>query len=111
MAESNNRQLPNEIAPVEAATPSSVVLAVPADDPAQLERDLHAFLDLPLSIAGKGVDSPPSSEHPGNGLRGTVSTKRRTLAERLSSVIGKAEGLPTDLADQHDHYLHGQPKR
>ena len=35
----------------------------------------------------------------------------RTLAERLASVIGKAEGLPADFADQHDHYLHGQPKR
>ena len=40
-----------------------------------------------------------------------TSGRGRTLAERLASVIGKAEGLPTDLADQHDHYLHGQPKR
>jgi hypothetical protein len=40
-----------------------------------------------------------------------VNSRGRTLAERLASVIGKAEGLPTDLADQHDHYLHGQPKR
>ncbi len=37
--------------------------------------------------------------------------RRRTLAERLASVIGRAEGLPSDLADQHDHYLHGQPER
>ena len=35
----------------------------------------------------------------------------RTLAERLASVIGRAEGLPEDFADQHDHYIHGQPKR
>ena len=41
----------------------------------------------------------------------TPSGRSRSLAERLSSVIGKAEGLPPDLADQHDHYLHGQPKR
>jgi hypothetical protein len=41
----------------------------------------------------------------------TEGPRRRTLAERLASVIGRAEGLPTDLADQHDHYLHGQPKR
>ncbi len=38
-------------------------------------------------------------------------SQSRTLAERLSSVIGRAEGLPRDLAEQHDHYLHGQPKR
>jgi hypothetical protein len=35
----------------------------------------------------------------------------RTLAERLASVVGRADGLPDDLAAQHDHYLHGQPKR
>jgi hypothetical protein len=34
-----------------------------------------------------------------------------TLAERLQSVIGSVTGLPSDLAEQHDHYLHGTPKR
>jgi len=28
-----------------------------------------------------------------------------TLAERLASVIGKAEGLPADWAENHDAYL------
>ncbi len=34
-----------------------------------------------------------------------------TLAERLSSVIGKAEDMPADWAENHDAYLrkaHGQ---
>jgi hypothetical protein len=34
-----------------------------------------------------------------------------TLAERLKSVIGSVRGLPPDLAGQHDHYIHGTPKR
>jgi hypothetical protein len=34
-----------------------------------------------------------------------------TLADRLQRVIGIAEGLPVDLAEQHDHYLHGRPKQ
>jgi hypothetical protein len=34
-----------------------------------------------------------------------------TLADRLRPIIGAAKGLPTDLAEQHDHYLHGTPKR
>jgi hypothetical protein len=34
-----------------------------------------------------------------------------TLADRLQQVIGIAEGLPSDLAEQHDHYLHGRPKK
>jgi hypothetical protein len=31
--------------------------------------------------------------------------------ERLKPLIGKAEGLPSDLAENHDHYLHGRPKQ
>jgi hypothetical protein len=35
----------------------------------------------------------------------------RTLACRLEDIIGRAQGLPADLAENHDHYLHGLPKR
>ena len=34
-----------------------------------------------------------------------------TLYEQLEDVIGIAEGLPSDLAENHDHYLHGQPRK
>lgn len=34
-----------------------------------------------------------------------------TLNERYKSFIGIASGLPSDLAEQHDHYLYGTPKR
>jgi hypothetical protein len=34
-----------------------------------------------------------------------------SLFERYKSFIGKAEGLPADLAAQHDHYLYGTPKK
>lgn len=30
-----------------------------------------------------------------------------TLYEQLKHLVGKAEGLPSDLAARHDHYLHG----
>ncbi len=33
------------------------------------------------------------------------------LYERLKDFVGKAEGLPPDLAENHDHYLYGRPKR
>jgi hypothetical protein len=33
------------------------------------------------------------------------------LADILLEFAGKATGLPSDMAAQHDHYLHGQPKR
>jgi hypothetical protein len=35
----------------------------------------------------------------------------KTLYERLEPFFGKAEGLPPDLAENHDHYLHGRPKK
>jgi hypothetical protein len=34
-----------------------------------------------------------------------------TLLEQLSDVIGSVPELPSDMAQQHDHYLHGAPKR
>lgn len=34
-----------------------------------------------------------------------------TLYEQLKPLIGKATGLPADLAENHDHYLHGRPKK
>jgi hypothetical protein len=34
-----------------------------------------------------------------------------SLYERLKPVIGVAKGLPSDLAENHDYYLHGQERR
>lgn len=34
-----------------------------------------------------------------------------TLYERLEPIIGSIQGLPEDFAEQHDHYIHGTPKR
>jgi hypothetical protein len=34
-----------------------------------------------------------------------------TLGQRLKGFSGSAKGLPKDLARNHDHYLHGRPKK
>jgi hypothetical protein len=34
-----------------------------------------------------------------------------TWGEVFKDVIGAAEGLPPDMARNHDHYLHGAPKQ
>jgi hypothetical protein len=34
-----------------------------------------------------------------------------TLYEQLAPLVGAAKGLPPDLARNHDHYLHGQPRK
>lgn len=33
------------------------------------------------------------------------------LSQDLLKLAGKAQGLPPDMAANHDHYLHGQPKK
>ncbi len=32
-------------------------------------------------------------------------------AQRLLALAGSAQGLPSDMARNHDHYLHGTRKR
>jgi hypothetical protein len=34
-----------------------------------------------------------------------------TLAERYADFIGIIKGLPADLAVEHDHYIHGTPRK
>ena len=41
----------------------------------------------------------------------TGSADVPTLYEQLEPLVGTVEGLPPDMAANHDHYLHGQPKR
>jgi hypothetical protein len=38
-------------------------------------------------------------------------TARQPVLKKLRSLAGAAKNLPTDLAANHDHYLHGAPKR
>ena len=55
-------------------------------------------------------------EHPPEGARVEVREMEReetipTLAETLGDLIGCANDLPEDMAEQHNHYIHGTPKR
>ena len=34
-----------------------------------------------------------------------------SLSEKLLRLAGTVKGLPPDLARNHDHYLHGLPKK
>jgi len=33
-----------------------------------------------------------------------------TLTEQFHDVIGIVDDLPEDMAENHDHYIHGKPK-
>ena len=40
-----------------------------------------------------------------------VQAALRDLSAGLRALAGRAEGLPEDMAENLDHYLHGQPRR
>ena len=62
------------------------------------------LLDEPVGLPdGTEVDVSPRGE-PGDGAE-------PTLGEKLLQYAGKARGLPSDLARNHDHYLYGVPKK
>jgi hypothetical protein len=54
------------------------------------------------------VEVAPASQPNDSGSRASAEP---SWAEVLIDVIGKAEGLPSDMARNHNHYIHGSPKR
>jgi hypothetical protein len=54
---------------------------------------------LPEGAAVTIIVRAPSE--PGNG----------TLRDLLLEFAGTIDGLPPDMSEQHDHYLHGRPKK
>ena len=42
---------------------------------------------------------------------GTLDEDGLTLGQKLLKHAGKSVGLPPDLAENHDHYLYGAPKK
>jgi hypothetical protein len=37
--------------------------------------------------------------------------RKATLSQRLLKHAGTVADLPADMAEEHDHYIHGTPKR
>ena len=58
---------------------------------------------------GTIVEVAPVSQPQGEPV--APSSDEPTWAEVLKDFIGKAEGLPSDMARNHDHYIHGSPKQ
>jgi hypothetical protein len=61
-------------------------------------------------VLDEGMSHLPESTR----VRGEPAESRREIEashESLLSLAGKAKGLPGNLTEQRDHYVHGQPKR
>jgi hypothetical protein len=74
-----------------------------------LEGRIHegrVIFDVPVSLPeGTRVSVEPVSEPSKENGDG------QSLLEILGDVVGSIDDLPSDLAEQHDHYLYGTPKR
>jgi hypothetical protein len=64
-------------------------------------------------VLGQGAHLPEGTEvrlEPITPSEG-VAPNGPTLAEQYADIIGTVPELPSDMAENHDHYLHGAPKR
>jgi hypothetical protein len=59
---------------------------------------------------GVVVLQPPAQLPEGTRVQ-VVVPDTPTLAATLLKFAGAVSDLPADMASQHDHYLHGTPKR
>ena len=66
-------------------------------------------------VVHNGVVVPDDAKALTEGSRVRISPapleKPRTFGERFAQFKGAVPGLPADLAEQHDHYRLGTPKR
>jgi hypothetical protein len=73
----------------------------------------HGVVQDGVVVLGKAAGLPDGTEvrvEPitrGDNLPGDGPT----LFEQFCDVIGTVPELPPDMATNHDHYLHGAPKR
>jgi len=66
----------------------------------------------PVNDPGEARDVLEKIWNRAMGLKETSapSGRRMTLAEQFGDLIGSVPDLPADMAEHHDHYLHGAPK-
>jgi predicted DNA-binding antitoxin AbrB/MazE fold protein len=57
------------------------------------------------------LDEPAPLEEGAEVTVEIIARETPTLSERLAAVIGKADGLPEDAAENFEHYLYGAPKQ
>jgi hypothetical protein len=74
------------------------------------QSEEHAMSYLGRVSKGTVVLPPDANLPDGTEVR-VEPVAPKTLADRLKDSIGSVRGGPPDLAENHDHYLHGTPKK
>jgi len=69
-----------------------------------------------IELLGRVVNGVVVLEEPDAIAEGTYVSvtpikAKSALGERLMEFAGTIDGLPPDMAANHDHYIHGTPKK
>lgn len=73
--------------------------------------DKRVKLKEGTEVTVRPVKSPKKTTKSSKTTKTKVKKKSESLLEALAPIVSKAKGLPSDFARNHDHYLHGQPKK
>jgi hypothetical protein len=70
-------------------------------------------MSITATVKDDAIKLPPGFHVPDGTTVHIIfeGTEGRTLAERYAGLIGITDALPVDMAENHDHYLHGAPKK
>ena len=73
------------------------------------------FMSYTGIVIGGVIKLPPEAAVP-DGTTVRVETlkeapDRSALVEKMRAIAASLPDLPADFAEQHDHYIHGTPKR
>lgn len=69
-------------------------------------EDLHKRLHVPVAeLVRRAID-----DFIGNQKGGSVYPQADEQTNNLLAIAGVCEGGPSDLADNHDHYLYGNKR-
>ena len=76
---------------------------------------IGGIMTLEGTVVNGTIQLDPPAQLP-EGTRVVIQPKEETDAEKptltsLLNLAGTAKTLPPDFAAQHDHYIHGTPKR
>lgn len=69
-------------------------------------------MSITATVENDTIKLPPGVHWP-DGTRVILSPEpstARSLAARYASLTGLADDMPSDLARNHDHYIHGAPR-
>jgi hypothetical protein len=75
-------------------------------------------MSITAVVENNTIKLPPGVDVP-DGTKAEVILKTEEPAgqapgsffESIEDLIGSVDGLPEDFAAEHDHYIHGTPKR